>query len=397
MHDERDQDVDIRAMGSVLENHYLTSDDDDASYDSLLVLALRAARGEQDVAAARHQVRRSADLSASGIRRASEVALEIGDQNPVEAYVLWELIQAAAVAHLGLVSRSKASLELAASADRLGHHEVARVAFVDAIEGGWIAKRFQWRYPPVSDPVSPLAGTSDPNEQIFPPVDVFDSEDPVRELVSLIEWNSDRAGGEGVLAQVDATQRLAFRLDRWREAHGDLSGLAKDVALGCRSAAGEGSFIRSRYLLSLGDALAQVGEFEVAGEFLQEVWFSDLLFQHPMGALALIRDAQCQLMLGDIRACRARLDSVDRTGLKTLGEFVITVAAALVRFHVVDRACRYWQGQAVPDPEEDIAPLLRRVAAVTSTSREDSRSLYLRNLYFAVLLRDVNALLGVSD
>ncbi len=72
---------------------------------------------------------------------------------------------------------------------------------------------------------------------------------------------------------------------------------------------------------------------------------------------------------------------------------VITMAAEVARYHAVDRACRYWQGgDGTPGTDAQIAQLMRRAGAIVSTSGEDNRTHYLPNLFFSVLVRDIESL-----
>jgi hypothetical protein len=232
------------------------------------------------------------------------------------------------------------------------------------------------------------------------PTEVLDpvTGDPAREWTDLVVWNSDRAGGEGLLAQVDAAQRLAVRFRHWTgDRDNALSQLAAQMRAHCASAAADDGFLRVRYLATLGDALAEVGEWEAAARAFDGVRHPELGISHPMGAHGLIRQAHCHFMLGDMEACRAHLDSVDMGQLELLSELVITVASEVARYQAVDRACRYWQGEdATTDRDEKIAELIGRVGAIVSTSGEDDRTRYLRNLFFAVLVRDIEALRSVA-
>jgi hypothetical protein len=368
---------------------------------SLLGLALRVSQGREEVASAREHVRRTLGLSPADIKKVFDIVWEIGKESWVERYAIQELIQAAGVASCGLNARNIVSGHLAVAAKELGHYERARAAHADAIEGLRIAGRFL----PSDDDDRQRAeaslrdGWEAVKESAVQPLHVLDpaTDDPAGEWIDLVVWNSDRAGGEGLLAQIDATQRLALRFEHWVETRGKLPiHLANEMRARCVSAADGDAFLGSRYLVSLGDALTEVGEWEAAAEVLLDVWWPELV-RHPLGAHALIREAQCHLMLGDIKGCRARLDSVDVGNLKMLSELVITVAAELARYHAVDRLCRYWQGQDdAPGPEIRIAQLMRQVGAIVSISGEDSRTHYLRNLFFAVLARDVEALTSAA-
>jgi len=368
----------------------------------VLDLALRVSEGREEVAFAREHVRRTLVLSFADMRKLSRIAREIWEENYQEWYAISELMQAAGVASLGLGGRGAVSEQLAAAASQVGQIERARAAYADAFESLEVAARFSFGDEDhLRKTESSLRqGWNEIGERSEHSFELFDqvADDPAREWMDLIVWNSDRAGGEGLLAQVDAAQRLAVRFRHWSQDRGKtLAEIADQMRSLCASAAAGDAFLQTRYLATLGDALAEVGEWDAAARAFNDVRHPELGIGHPMGAHGLIQEAHCHFMLGDIETCRARLDSVDMSQLELLSDLVITVAAEVARYHSVARACRYWQGEdATPDTDEKIAQLLRRVGAIVSSSGEGNRTHYLRNLFFAVLIRDIEALKSVA-
>lgn len=366
---------------------------------SVLTLALRVAKGEEGLAAAREQARRGFDLSSKDIDRLADIARQAGEENHLERHVLLELAQAAGVAALGLDGRNRMAVRLAAVAALAGHIERARVAFADAVEGLEIATRFFG----ADDDWAARAETrlelewETAKSSTTSTLEIFDvgSGDPAAEWVDLIVWNSDHGSGNGLLAQVDATQRLAFRFEHWI-IFGDrrLAAVAEDMRARCIAAAPGDPYLAARYLVTLGDALVEVAEWAAAAQVLHDVRRGDVGQNHPIGVHSLIQEAYCYLRLGDLDRCRVILDSVDLRQLESLAGLVITVAAELVRYHFVDHLYRHLKGDPIDhETGPRIERLMRDVAPIVSTSGEDSRTIYLRNLFFAVLWRDAESLL----
>jgi len=367
-----------------------------------LDLALLLSEGKEDIGAAREKARRRADRPLEEIETRVQVARQIGEESYAEQHWVMELLQAAAVGRSGLLQRSMLSEMLAMAAEQADRLDRARLAYADAAEGLLILNGF---FQPDVDRILAVevalwSGWDDIKGRTEPALEMFDpaTEDPAADLVDLIAWNTDEGGGQGLLAQIDATLRLAFRLEHLVNQGHALDPLAERIASGCTFKAAGDAFLRARYLVTLGDALAEAGQWEAAVPCLRDARAVSLEGIHPLGVHSLVQEAYCHLMAGDLGTCRAALEAVDVGALKQLAELVITVAAELARYHAVDQLCRHREGAAPsPDTRARIADLMRRVAAIVSMRGEEDRTRYLRNLFFSVLARDVESMLAAAS
>ncbi len=227
--------------------------------------------------------------------------------------------------------------------------------------------------------------------------------------MDLVVWNSDFDSGQGLLAQADATARLAFRFDRWlASGRGPLDPPAEEMLSRCEGVArrqeaaeasdeedAEGaprSMLTARYLVTVGDALAAVSHWNLAAEAHRRVRDQVGSFaQHPVALHAAIQEAYCHLMAGDVQGCRERRDGIDVTSMERLSELVLTVAAELARYHAVDQLC--WRRLSQVEPPDAHARIARLMEHVSLLAAEgDDRRSYLRNLFLAMLRGQIDSL-----
>jgi hypothetical protein len=354
----------------------------------------------------RQTSRRNVTVTAQDVSELHTIAEHVGEESYQDQYALMEVVQAAAVGCSSLKQRNESSIRLAVAAKSFRQFERARLAYADTIEGLQIMARFfrvnKAAYTELEDMYQrnwhDLCEHTGTRGGIFDPA----STTPEDEWVRLVRWNSDWGSDQGLLAQIDATLRLAIRWEYWRDRKEqplEIYVEAMAEAWGSKGDETEGtdatSFTANRFLVTVGDALVEIGEWKLAARV-----YSRLLEQsiepssHPIVQHASIQKALCHLMLDDAQECRVQLDTLSREKLERLSELVVTLAAEFARYLAVDHVCRKRLGKPVPDGiRGQLQDLLGKVAVI-ARQKWDTRTDYLRSLFFAVLLRDIDAIMG---
>jgi len=363
----------------------------------LLEAALRLDSQKTELAREREHARRETRVSLAELEMIAELAAEAGEENYGQQYRLMELAQAAAVASCALNARNLFSGRLAVAAKQAGELERARVAYADAIEGLQIRGRL-FRSDP-SELLSAEQALREGWDKVKPRAEgqreVFDpaGSDVAAEWMDIIMWNSDLGSDHGLLAQADATMRIAIRLEHWTDVRGEaVAPVVEKLRARCEASIG-GSMLATRCLVTLADALIEVGQWDLAAQVHRDVVEKAQVDErHPTGIHAVIQESYCHLMRGDVRACQARLKILDTRFLEKMSQLVITVAAELARYYALDRLARCRAGE--PEPagiRGHVNDLLRRVSRIVKTDCTDRVS-YLQTLFYAILARDLSAL-----
>lgn len=369
-----------------------------------LLTILRAARsiaaGEAKLDEVRETARREWTVSPDELQAAVELSERAAEESYREQYALLEVIQAAAVGVCDLVSRTVISGRLAVAAKLDEKLERARLAYADTVEGLQILNRFFERPDDgfARAEESMRAGWEGARSQAGAANrDLLDScsGDPADEWSELVKWNSDLGENEGLLAQVDATLRLAQRFQHCADSGLVIGPIAERMLARSDSLRTHASSLfQARTLATLGDALMEIGEWPLGAKAHEAILErTEVDEAHPLSMHAAVQGAYCHLMTGDADGCRAKLQRANKDQMARLADLVVTVAAELARFHAVEASCRRRTTGVVPDgAEARVASLLERVSIISSRQPAD-RVEYLRTLFFVVLAHDVQSIL----
>jgi hypothetical protein len=155
----------------------------------------------------------------------------------------------------------------------------------------------------------------------------------------------------------------------------------------------EDDMLSLRCMLTIGDALAEVGEWQEGANVYEHFMGRAAEYEkHPLGLHAVAQCAYCHLMAGASDRCREWLRRFPRTSADALSKSVVTIAAELARYLSVEQLCRRKCGQRASNSEQDRATGLVRVVSMIVSNSPSNRVEYLRNLFFAVLARDVESM-----
>jgi hypothetical protein len=372
------------------------------SSDMLDVLrtALRLSEGLTGSNVERERIRRNIALPTDDIVRLTGMAEQAGEESYSEQYAMMEVIQAASVANSDLNTRTMCSVKLASAALKKDRVERARQGFADAIVGTRILARF---FDVADDKVVSFEESIRANwearrgEHGVRGLLDAESDEPAREWMEEVLWNSDLGSNEGLTGQPDATIRLAVRLEHWTQT---LGRPLFPIAVALRDQWVELSkayepAVNARLAVTVADALIELGEWEWAARFHRqggELRNWDATF--PIVVHAAGQAAYCYLMLGELDECRRQLSVLDKGSMEEMAQLVITMAAEFARYQVVDELAKRREG-GLPNLRirEHLEPLVRNVAKIVRP-RSATRLDYLRTLFFAVLMRDLDAMLG---
>lgn len=378
---------------------------------NLLRAAQSLAEGKAGLVREREQARRHLVISPAQVEEITRLADEAGTESHSERYALMELIQAAAVANCDLASRNRLSIKLAAAAEFADKLERARQAYADALEGVEILRRFFKPYHLVlfdfdeneaeNIAESARTGWSKAKSRCPEPLEILDptTGDPAREWMDLILWNCDSGTGQGLLSQADATLRLVLRLEHWIDKKDEpIAPIMEKMRAQCEIIGQHDSFLAARYLLTLGDALIEVRQWDLAARIHRDVYEKTVAHKdQPLGMRAGIQEAHCYLLSGNPERCRSLLETIDRGHMETLADLIITTAAELARFTALDYSCRRQSGKiTLMEAQNRVRDLMTRVRLIVSP-RAENRAGYLRNLFFAMLARDVESLFAAAQ
>jgi hypothetical protein len=348
----------------------------------------------------RHEYRRERDLSPADISELADLAQEAGKESYFDWYALMEIVQAAAVPVGALAARAGFSGLLAFAAKNCGQHERARQAYAGCFEELRIMERFA--LVPGDSLREGLAATREGwlqaravSRTTKEPFDTADP-DPAGEWFELLLWNSDLDEGQGLLAQVEASLRLALRFEDWKERlQMPLDQPVAGLIQRCLSWEGDDPFlVRARLATSVGDALIEVRQWELAAETFQRILGqkeADLV--HPLWVHALLQEAYARLMGGHACEGSALMAKLDIRKITQLSELVITVKAELARCHALRQLCAGPCRGSTAETRAVIAPLLRDVSIIASREPRD-RTESLRTLFVNVLRRDLDRMLS---
>lgn len=382
-----------------------------ATFLGVVKAAQRVANDKAALIEERNRIRRHVVLPDAWFPELAGLANEIGAEDPYARYALAEMAQAASVANCGLVLRNLMSLKLATVSRIAGELERARQAYANAIEGVEILRRFFKPYHNIlfdydeqdARSIEEVAHSGwDKTRSYFEqPLDLFDaaSGDPADEWMDVLAWNSDVGDGQGLLSQVDATSRLALRLEhRIGKQRESIAPALHKMHAQCRLIEQEDARLAARYLVALADASIEAGQWDLAAGILEGVLERGLARQEePVGLHAVLQSAYCYLRSGDLDSCERRLQDIDRDKLNRMAELIITMAAELARYTALDWACRRQAGRLGPsDARDQVTNLMTRVRLIVSP-RGETRVSYLRNLFFAKLARDVEHLFAAAQ
>jgi len=366
----------------------------------LLRGAFRLSLGKGDLNRYREIVRRKPAFRLPEIERLTILAIETAKTSAKESYALFELVQAAAVGNCDLLTRSRVTVTLAEAAIRNGHYERAREACADAFEGLQILDGYfesserqmrismQGRIEHAWNILRLKVPTGDH------PLDP--ANDIVKECAELIRWNSDSGSGQGLLAQSDATARLAIRMQRWvKHTEHKIAPTIQALQNRLRESA-RNSFVCARYLVTLADALVLIEQWRPAALIYGDVLrLKNIDLKHPIGIHAAVQEAYCCLTSENALHCADLLKRIDGESLKQLSELILTVAAETARYHAVDYRCRLESGKAVAaDTLTTIRGLTRQVSILLSYPQD--RLCYLRNLFYSRLVQDMDSILKTT-
>jgi len=364
---------------------------------ALLRTALLFSKGQIDLSHVRQRARREIAIEGAQLRTLGGLTDRAREENYPQWYALMEVLQAASLASFDVRTRSAFSAALAAAARVTGHLDRAREAYADAIEGMRIASEFlptRLKWPTASeDELKAIWGRV--QDQMPQPLHLFDpaTADPAQEWIDLVLLNSDFGGGNGLLAQIDATFRLAVRLQHWAESgRGPLDRQIQRMLGYCESITiGDDRLLPSRCAVTIADALAELRRWDlarVAYRGITERIPGPEYARHPIALHAAVQGAYCCLMMGQTSECLRQLEAVRRP-IEAQARIVITVTAILARHRVVSALCRHRLGDSAPEEmRKEIAELLKQVSILASKQPGD-RVECLRTLFYAVLDRDV--------
>jgi hypothetical protein len=350
---------------------------------------------------ARETARRGEAITPEQIQLLYAAADEAGEESYQDQYVLMELVQAAASGCAAIETRNESSGRLAIAAKGFQQWERVRQAYADVVEGLETTSRFfrvdRQKYAEVEDRYrrrwDEVRERTGGTRALFDPA----GESPDLEWARLVEWNSDLGPNQGLLAQVDATIRLAIRLEHWRDNKGEPVGPVVERMVAHWEGAQadeETAFDAQRFMATAGDAAVEIGDWELGALVFARLLKCTSYPEHPIAFHATVQKALCHLMAGDPRACRAQLSTVPRAKMESLSEMIVTVASEFARYLAVEHACRKRLGEPVPENiRERLRGPLGTVAAIARRNPE-TRTEYLRSLYCAVLFRDVDAALA---
>jgi len=351
----------------------------------------------------RERFRRHMHLSPQQIETLDQLASEAGEESFASWYILLEVVYPAAVASASGESRIGVAANLGYAAAKSGQFERARQATADAVEtmaildrlslgdAGWLSKARgalgrQW------------AKTKEQGGVSREPFDVAD--DPSSEWLDLILWNTDYTSAAGLLAQSDATLRLAVRFEDWTDRLGrSLDALIPRLlahALLVEDPDGHsGSFFTARLAVTIADALIELQLWASAVAVYRRIAeMPDADLAHPLWLHAQLQHAYCAAMQGDARRCRALLEVVDLAKLRSMAKLVITVGAELARYYVIAAVGRSLGASAgMSHTRAQIDDLLAQVRIIASPDPKD-RTEWLRTLFVAILNRDVQYMLS---
>lgn len=378
---------------------------------SLLTAGRNLSDGRTELVREREQARRRFVISPAQIKEVAQLVDEVGTEFHSERYALMELIHAAAVANCDLGSRNVFSIKLAVASELADKPERARQAYADAIEGAEIVRRFFSPYHLVlfdfddseAERIAKSArvGWNNVKSRCPKPLEMFDpaTDDPAEEWMDLILWNLDSGPEQGLLSQVDATLRLALRFEHWINKKGEpIAPVVEKMRVQCGTIGHQDSLLAARCLLTLGDALIEVSQWDLAAGIHRDVYEKTVAHEdQPLGIHAAIQEAHCYLRSGNPDKCGSQLEAIDKGHLETLAEMILTLAAELARITALDYSCRRQSGKiTLMEAQNQARDLMARVRLVVSP-RAENRAHYLRNLFFAVLARDVEFLFAAAE
>lgn len=358
--------------------------------------------GISELERAREKFRRKFTISQIEIRDLQELADLVGEESYGAQYALMELVQAAAVAHCDLSQRNVISHRLAFAAKNFGKFDRARQAYADVVEGLQIMTDFfkvdRGAFLPLERALrrgwDEIKEQSEVQQELFDPA----TADPTKEWFNLLIWNSDIESDRGLLDQIDAVMRLAIRWRYWKDSKGKpLQPLVRQMLDRCEElTADEDSRIMAfRFMVTIGDALIEISEWDLASLVYAHLQKRIKAYAgHPLQLHAVIQGAYCDLMVGNIDKCRARLQATTLYNMEKLGKIVITVAAEQARYITIDTMCRHRNKQQhAMDAKKQADCLLERVSLIASSCCK-TRTEYLRSLFYSALARDLEFIWG---
>ena len=347
----------------------------------------------------REAARRDVEISEAEIEQLRQCAETAGEESYEGQYALAELLQASAVANASLMVRNMTSEFLAVAAKSAEQFERARIAYADALEGLQIMLRFfqidrnvlTSIEQALQDGWNSVCDKTDARRAILDPA----RDDPAEEWLDMVLWNSNMRGTKGLLAQVDATARLAIRLEHWQDARGlSVEGPVMEMLDRCEAMTEQDdSWLALRCMVTLGDALVEIAQWDLGKRtFARFLPHGQSDLQHPMVAHAIVQGAYCSLMANDADGCRSQLDMIPKERLVAMSDLVLTVSAELARYIAVEALWQRETGQgASPEVAGEVRRLMGRVSMIV-TPQPSTRTEYLQTLFFAVLARDLESM-----
>lgn len=298
----------------------------------------------------RESIRRDSEFNKTTILQLIEIASKIGEESYQDQYIIMELVQAAAVASCSINTRNHASFFLARASQGMeidGNNrdswnnsinkseqesahgikitispargrpypigfaiERVRQAYNDLIEGHQILMRFFHgdKKQLLKSEQSLRSEWHAIMEQEGSALDIFDpvSEDPVGEWMELLLWNSDHGQGSGLLAQIDPMLRLALRWEHWLTNKAlSLESLIPRMVQQCDKFESEDdSWLALRCLITIGDALAEVKQWELAANVYSHLLNYTSYSTHPIYFHAISQCAYSYMMMGNLDECQ---------------------------------------------------------------------------------------------
>lgn len=348
-----------------------------------------------DLATAREHIRRNYVLSAPRVQDLVQTTEESTTSSAYRRFQIMEVIHAASVASCDISHRNRISMSLAETAAKAGEWERTRQALADAMEGLQIFRRFfideEHFITKIEEELKEGWEAEKPHLQR--PLDIFEplSENPAREWIDLILWNSDTNPDNDLVAQSDATIRLGIRFEDWlNRKDRPLKPVILEMSEICKASGGTDPIEPVRCLVTIADSLMEVRQWELAVEIHHQLR-AKIPRQNLLAFHAIVQSASCHLKTGDLSLCGKTLHGVDLRLLERTAEFDKIAAAELARFYAVH--CHYQERSGrpfPPDAPQRIQDLLKKASALVNWMQgSENRVAHLKNLCYSILVRDI--------
>jgi hypothetical protein len=365
---------------------------------SLIEAAGRLSANQGSLEAERATVRRSSGLSQAVVAEIFAIADSAAGSSDPDYRLLMEVAQAAAVSSASLDVRTLASARLALAAKDGGDFDRAVTFYGDAMEGVELLDRFFGAPNDARNRLRAMidrgaeearhrAGTAQqPNDGVS---------DRAAQWIDAIAWNSDLGGTQGILSQVDATQRLGIRfIDHLRQDH-PLAPPVEEMMGTIQAMSKTDSWLAARCAVTVGDALMEAAEYELAAKVHRElIQRTGIDATSPIAIHSHVQAAVCSIRSGATDLAGTDLANVDEDYLQSMSDIVLTVAAERARFEAAKAAHRAPLGLESDGVSEGRARELVSSVSILAQAEPEDRVTYLRALFWLVLRRDVDSLLA---